>query len=73
MTNVLGSRIRKARHLAKLTPEQMAMELGVSVGTLFRYERGEALNLSVGRLARIAAVTEKPMAYFLNGDEEKVA
>ena len=73
MTNVLGTLIRRARHEAKLTPEAMAVELGVSVGTLFRYERGEALNLSVGKLARVAVVTGKPLSYFLNGDVEDAA
>lgn len=73
MSTPLGTRIRKARHEAELTPETMAVQIGVSVGTLFRYERGEAAQLSVSRLTKIASVTGKPLSYFLNGDLEDAA
>lgn len=70
MATELGTRIRKARHVARLTPEQMAMELGVSVGTLFRYERKDAAKLSVGRLLRIADVTKRPISFFFDDEED---
>ena len=73
MSTALGTLIRRARHEAKLKPETMAVELGISVGTLFRYERGEAPEISVRRLSRIAVVTGKPLSYFFNGDVENAA
>lgn len=65
MGNELGNRIRKARHEAGYSsPEKFAVKLGVSVSTLSRWERGIG-DPSVVKLARIAALTDKPLEFFL--------
>lgn len=60
----LGSRIRSARKDAGISPEALAVDLGVSAATIFRIER-DATDVSVKRLGRIAEVTGKPISYFI--------
>lgn len=65
MADQLAARIRQAREEADLTREQMAPMLGVTMRTLGRWETDETKRISVAALARIAAVTEKPITFFL--------
>lgn len=62
----IGTRVREARKEANVSPEQLAVALGVSTATVFRIERDDS-DLSVKRLEVIAKTTQKPIAYFLNG------
>ena len=45
--------------------EQIAVELGVGVRTVQRWETGQS-EPSVAKLRELAALTGKPLAYFLN-------
>lgn len=66
MTIDLGQRIRDARTDAKLTAEQMAPMLGVTMGTLLRWERGETKRISYEQLCRVAEITSKQIGFFTN-------
>lgn len=64
MSTELGAKIRKARLEAKLTAEQMAPMLGVTMGTLLRWERGETQRISYEQLCRVAEITSKRIGFF---------
>ncbi len=63
----IGTKVRTARREAKMSPEELAVALGVSSATMFRIER-DATDVTVQRLALIAEATGRPMSYFLNGE-----
>lgn len=67
MADQISTRIRAAREDAGLTRERMAPMVGVTMRTLSRWETGETPGISVDALSRIAAVTGKPIGWFLNG------
>lgn len=68
----LGTLIREARRDAGYkNAESLAVELGVGVRTVQRWEAGDS-DPSIKRLWQIAALTKKPLAYFLQ-EEEAVA
>lgn len=75
LANDIGSRIREAREGQGLTAEKMAPLVGVTMGTLLRYERGETGKKGIGfsRLAKIAEVTGKPLSWFLSENGARVA
>jgi len=64
MGDGFGQRIREARKDAGLTAEQIAPMLGVTMGTVLRWERNEIKRLSYDQLVSIARVTGKPLSYF---------
>lgn len=64
MANSIGSRIRQAREDAGFTAEQLAPQVGVTMGTLLRWERDENA-ISVKNVMRIAEITGKPLTYFV--------
>lgn len=66
MNASLGVKVRNARREAGLTPEQLAVGLGVSAATIFRIER-DASDVTVSRLGLIAQATGKPISHFLDG------
>jgi transcriptional regulator with XRE-family HTH domain len=65
----LGTRIRTARTEAGLTAEQLAPLIGVTMGTLLRWERDE-FEPSVKKVRRIAEETGKPLAYFISSESK---
>ena len=65
MATSIGSRIRKAREEAGFTAEQLAPQVGVTMGTLLRWERDENA-ISVKNVMRIAVLTGKPLTYFVS-------
>lgn len=67
MTTSLGTRIRNARKEAGLTAEQLAPTVGVTMGTLLRWERDEFAP-SVKKLRRIAEATGQPLTYFISSE-----
>lgn len=73
MRDLLSVRIREARVAADKTMEQMAPLLGVSLRTYVRIESGETKRVPFDRLVRIAQITEKPLTFFVNGDQEDAA
>ena len=69
----LGTRIRQARHEAGFrNAEGLAVKLGVGIRTVQRWEAGTG-EPSISRLREIAAITGKPLSYFLstNGNEAR--
>lgn len=61
----IGSRIQEARKEAGFrNAESLAVALGVGVRTVQRWEAGHG-EPSLHRLNQIGALTEKPLAYFL--------
>jgi transcriptional regulator with XRE-family HTH domain len=67
----LGTLIRKARREAGYkNAESLAVELGVGVRTVQRWEAGES-QPSIAKLWKIATLTGKPLSFFL--EEEAVA
>lgn len=71
LTASLGAKVRIARKEANLTPEQLAVALGVSAATIFRIERDDS-DVTVARLHLIAQATGKPIGHFLdNGKRER--
>lgn len=68
VTSPLSQRIRKARREAGMrNMETLAVTLGVSMSTAQRWESGKA-DPSIRRLREIAAVTGKPLSYFLEAE-----
>ena len=65
MATSIGSRIRTAREEAGFTAEQLAPLVGVTMGTLLRWERDEN-EISVKRLRKIAELTGKSFTYFVS-------
>ena len=65
MATSIGSRIRQAREDAGFTAEQLAPQIGVTMGTLLRWERDEYA-ISVKNISRIAELTGRPLSYFVS-------
>ena len=65
MTTSIGSRIRTAREGAGFTAEQLAPLVGVTMGTLLRWERDENA-ISMKNVMRIAELTGKLLTYFVS-------
>lgn len=65
MADALAEKIRTARKTAGIKPEEMAVELGVSVSTLMRMETGRTREISVQTLLKVAKATKRPLSYFL--------
>jgi transcriptional regulator with XRE-family HTH domain len=62
----IGAQIREARKAAGYrNAEMLAVELGIGVRTVQRYEADQAAP-SIERLLAIARLTDKPLAYFLS-------
>lgn len=64
MASDLGAQIRKAREDAGFRREEMAVNLGVGLRTIQRWETGETAP-SIKRLSLIATATRKPLEFFL--------
>lgn len=72
LMRLMGARIRRARVDKGLTQEQLAMSLGARTlyihGGISKIESGK-YNVSAVMLRLIAAILEKPMDYFFDGEE----
>lgn len=65
----LGTKIKDARVAAGFTQEQLAPQLGITLATLSRWERGIGKRgIGTEQLLVISALTEQPLAYFLNDE-----
>ena len=64
--NVIGSRIKKARLAKKLTQEDLAEQVNVSVAFLSRVERGSS-HINLKRLNQICTLLDVSEGYILNG------
>jgi DNA-binding XRE family transcriptional regulator len=63
----LGARLREARRLAGTTRQQLAEALGVTAGTVARYETG-ARRMSPMRLAAAVRFLGMPISWFFRED-----
>lgn len=55
---------RLTEAIADLVPEAVAVHVGVSVATLYRWRRGGAGEPDASQLAAIAQLTGRPLAFF---------
>lgn len=62
----IGARIKQYRRGQKITQEDLAEQLGVSVGYVSQVERG-VTKISLDLLASIATILHCELAYFLDG------
>ena len=64
--SIIGERLKKARMSKKLTQEQLAEEIDVSVAFLSRVERGN-VKINLARLTQICDILDISIAYILTG------
>ena len=64
--SIIGERLKKARTSKKLTQEQLAEKLDVSVAFLSRAERGN-VKINLTRLTQICDILDISIAYILTG------
>lgn len=58
MNNVFGGRMKRVREEKNLTLEEIAQIIGLSKGTVSRYENGEIENIPLGRVEEIANILD---------------
>ena len=63
---IIGERLKKARTSRKLTQEQLAEKLDVSVAFLSRAERGN-VKMNLTRLTQICDILDISIGYILTG------
>jgi len=64
--SIIGERLKKARKDKKLTQEQLAEKIDVSVAFLSRVERGD-VKINLSRLSQICDLLEISLSYILTG------
>ena len=64
--NVIGARIKKARIAKRLTQEELAEQINVSVAFLSRIERGSS-HINLKRLNQLCGLLDVSEGYILNG------
>ena len=67
----IGSRIESGRLALGLSRERVASELGISLDTLIRYERGRT-DPSFRQVAQLSLLLEQPLEFFF-ASAERVA
>ena len=67
---VIGKKIKKARAEKKLTQEQFAEKIDVSVSFISQVESGKK-KFNLKRIVEISKVLEKPIEYFIEGYDVK--
>ena len=66
--SIIGERLKKARKNKKLTQEQLAEKIDVSVAFLSRVERGD-VKVNLNRLNQICDILGVTLVYALTGNE----
>ena len=64
--NLIGSRLKKARLAKRLTQEDLAEQVDVSVAFLSRIERGSS-HINLKRLTQLCRLLDVSEGYILNG------
>ena len=67
--NKIGDRIRVCRVEKKLSQENLANEIGISITAYYKIERG-LTNVSIGRLEQIATCLDVPLTRLLHTSED---
>ena len=68
MKNKVAEKIRMERLRLNLSQQNMADELGITIAAYSNLERG-VTEISISRLAIIAAILQQPMVYFLSEEQ----
>ena len=69
MSETVGRRIKQARKALGLSLEDLAAQVGISIGQLSKMENGK-VTPSVPSLARLGLQMKRPIAYFLQTDAD---
>ena len=69
MKNKVAEKIRMERLRLNLSQQNMADELGITIAAYSNLERG-VTEISISRLAIIAAILQQPMVYFLSEEQK---
>lgn len=64
--NIIGERIKEARHAKNMTQEALSEKMDLSVAFLSRVERGTS-HINLKRLNQICDILEVSEGYILNG------
>ncbi len=67
---MIGKRIKNARKAAKLTQEQLAEKINVTVGYVSQCERGIS-HMNLEKLSEVADVLECDLSLFVSGTSTK--
>lgn len=67
--SIIGERLKQARLAKKMTQENLAEELDVSVAFLSRVERGHS-HLNLNRLSQVCKLLDVSEGYILSGSSE---
>ncbi len=67
--NIVGTRIKEARHEKNITQIELAKKVGVSRMMISRYENSYT-DIPLGRMKKIAKTLNKPITFFFG--EEKI-
>lgn len=70
MSNI-GNRIKAARKSVDLTVEEMANSIGITKGTLSKYENGLISNIPSDKIELIAKITNTTPAYLMGWEKSK--
>lgn len=68
---LIGERIKEARQEKKLTQEQFAETLGVSVSFISQVESGSK-KFNLERMSEVCKILEKPIGYFIEGETDEI-
>lgn len=61
---LIGERIRSARHVRKMTLDDLGKAVGVRFNVIHKIEMG-SVKMTVDRLMKIAAALHQPVTWFL--------
>lgn len=62
---IMGQRIKERRKLANLSQTELGNKIGVSFGTISKYESGDIKSIDATILNNIAKITNTDVNYFL--------
>ena len=66
----LGDRIRNARLQKDMTQEEVALDIGTTKQTIFKYENGLVTNIPLDRLEALADVLDVSPAYLMGWEDD---
>lgn len=72
LDKAIGARVEKARKDKGLTRKQLAEQIGLDAGSIFKYERGER-GFSPKQLGKVAVAVGKSLEWIVNGVEFDVS
>ena len=68
---MIGKKIKALRERKGISAEVLALMIGVSPSTIYRYENSEISNIGINKLTSICTVLDVPVYYLL--DQRKSA